>query len=191
MVAPFFRPISRRAFLAGSACLYAAPLRAQGARPGQVPKQVEDLDLFFAATPDAIVAKMFAMAKLARGDVLVDLGSGDGKIPILAARQFGIRARGVELVAERVAIARVNAKAAGVGHLVTFEQGDVLEARIGDATVVTTYLFPHIMEQLAPRFLSKLRPGTRIVSHEFLMGGWKPKKSAHVGDVQLHLWVIE
>ena len=183
--------VSRRQVLSGVAGLAGMPALAQAVKPGQTPKQVDDVDLYFAATPDPIVQRMFAMAKLNKNDVLVDLGSGDGKIPILAAKLFGIRARGVELVGERVAIARANARQAGVEHLVSFEQGDALEAKISDATVVTTYLFPHVMERLRPRLREQLKPGTRIVSHEFLMYGWQPKQTVDIGAVQIHLWVVE
>ncbi len=188
----FLHPmVSRRQVLSGVAGLAGMPALAQAVKPGQTPKQVDDVDLYFAATPDPIVQRMFAMAKLNKNDVLVDLGSGDGKIPILAAKLFGIRARGVELVGERVAIARANARQAGVEHLVSFEQGDALEAKISDATVVTTYLFPHVMERLRPRLREQLKPGTRIVSHEFLMYGWQPKQTVDIGAVQIHLWVVE
>lgn len=183
--------VSRRQVLTGVAGLAAMPALAQVVKPGQTPKQVDDFDLYFAATPDPIVQRMFAMAKVNKNDVLVDLGSGDGKIPMLAAKLFGIRARGVELVGERVAIARANARQAGVEHLVSFEQGDALEAKISDATVVTTYLFPHVMERLRPRLREQLKPGTRIVSHEFLMYGWQPKQTVDIGAVQIHLWVVE
>ncbi len=183
--------VSRRQVLSGVAGLAAVPALAQAVKPGQTPKQVDDVDLYFAATPDPIVQRMFAMAKVNKDDVLVDLGSGDGKIPILAAKLFSIRARGVELVGERVAIARANARQAGVEHLVSFEQGDALQAKISDATVVTTYLFPHVMERLRPRLREQLKPGTRIVSHEFLMYGWQPKQTVDIGAVQIHLWVVE
>lgn len=191
MIHVFNTFVTRRVVLAGAAGLAAMPVLAQQVKPGQKPKQVDDIDLYFAATPDPIVQRMFELAKVHKGDVLVDLGSGDGKIPILAAKLFGIRARGVELVGERVAIARANAKQAGVGKLVSFEQGDVLKADISDATVVTTYLFPHVMERLRPRLQKELKPGTRIVSHEFLMYGWQPKQTVHIGAVQIHLWVVE
>jgi len=178
------------AALAGGALTFAAPALAQWPSIGATPKQVADPDLLYVPTPDDVVDKMLEMAKVGKDDLLIDLGSGDGRIPIRAAQKFGIEARGVDLIEERVAISRENAKKVGVENLATFEQGDVMEVKISDATVVTIYLFSHVMMRLRPRLQKELKPGTRIVSHEFTMGDWKPVESARVGKANVHLWIV-
>lgn len=182
---------TRRTLLLGSmSFLIARPAVAQEIKPGQTPKQVADSDLLYVPTPDDVIARMFEMAQVTKDDLLIDLGSGDGRIPIQAAQKFGTRGRGVELIAERVDIARANARAAGVDHLVSFEQGDALMAKISDASVVSMYLFPHVMARLRPRLERELKSGTRIVSHEFTMETWTPTQSDRVGKARVHLWIV-
>lgn len=190
--------VSRRAALTGFASLAASALVAPGfaqdgaqiIKPGQTPKQVADSDLLYVPTPDAVITRMFEMAQIRKDDLLIDLGSGDGRIPIQAAQKFGTRGRGVDLIAERVDIARANARAAGVEHLVSFEQGDALQVKISDASVVTLYLFPHVMAKLRPRLERELKSGTRVVSHEFTMEKWTPVESVQVGKARVHLWIM-
>lgn len=187
--------LTRRSLLACAAGLAAVPAlitpsMAQWPSIGATPKQVADPDMLYVPTPDDVIDKMFELAKLTKDDMLIDLGSGDGRIPIRAAQKFGINARGVDLIEERVQISRDNAKKVGVDNLVTFEQGDVMEVKIDDASVITTYLFSHVLMRLRPR-LQKLKPGTRIVSHEFTMGDWRPVESARVGKANVHLWIVQ
>ena len=130
----------------------------------------------FVTTPPEVVSYMLRMASTARSDFVVDLGSGDGRIVIAAAREFGARGLGIELDETLVNESRRNAGAAGVSSRVEFVHGDVLLKDISRASVVTAYLLPWLMEKLQPRFLAELKPGTRIVSHAFTMPGWKPDR---------------
>lgn len=154
----------------------------------------------FVTTPADVVSSMLRFAGAGSGDVVVDLGSGDGRIVVAAARDFGARALGIELDGDLVEKSRQNARAAGVAERATFVQGDVLRTDFSQATVVTVYLLPQLINQLQPRFLDGLRPGTRIVSHAFAMTGWKPDRSEtiqvgteHRGQGErstLFLWVV-
>jgi precorrin-6B methylase 2 len=154
----------------------------------------------FITTPPEVVERMLAMAGTRPGDLVVDLGSGDGRIVIAAARQFGARGLGIELDAALVEKSRQAARAAGVADKVSFVQGDVLIADISRASVVTAYLLPALMNKLQPRFIDELAPGTRIVSHAFTMTGWAPDAidtvrltSRHPGqgdESRLHLWIV-
>jgi ribosomal protein L11 methylase PrmA len=130
--------------------------------------------------------------------VLYDLGCGDGRIVIAAARDFGAHAVGVDINPVRINEARENARKAGVEKLVRFEEGDLFTADIRDATVVTLFLLPNVNLRLRPKLLQDLKPGTRIVSNTFDMGDWKADKEATVGDSfnnsglshQLYLWIV-
>lgn len=149
-----------------------------------------DIDVIYVPTPYETVSAMLALGEVGPGDVVYDLGSGDGRIPIEAARRFGARGVGIELSAPRVAEARANAKAAGVSHLVRFRRQDLFTADFAEATVVTLYLLPELNERLKPRLLA-LRPGTRIVSYTWDMGDWKPEKTVEVAPgVQIFLWRV-
>lgn len=150
-------------------------------KPPQVP---------FVPTPEDAVDGMLSLAEVKADDVVYDLGSGDGRIVIQAAKQYGARGVGVDINPERVAEAKANAHAAGVQERVEFRQGDLFDADIGDATVVTLYLLPSVNEQLKPKLLAELEPGTRIVSHGFDMGDWQPVKQVSVGGRVLYLWVV-
>ncbi|MGH7390014.1 MAG: SAM-dependent methyltransferase [Candidatus Rokuibacteriota bacterium] len=136
------------------------------------------LDVPYVPTKEPIVDQMLKMASVRAGDVIYDLGCGDGRIVITAAKRFGIRGVGIDIDPERIAEANANAKQAGVADRVKFIQGDLFDAKIGDATVVTLYLLPDVNLKLRPKLLSELRPGTRIVSHNYDMGDWKPQQTA-------------
>ena len=154
----------------------------------------------FVTTPPVVVQRMLELAGTGQDDMVVDLGSGDGRIVIAAAEQFGARGLGIELDRGLVAKSRANARQAGVADRVSFIQGDVLTAELSQASVVTVYLLPGLINQLQPRFLQEMRPGTRIVSHAFRMTGWAPDRvetvrisKPHVGqgdESTLHLWVV-
>jgi SAM-dependent methyltransferase len=128
------------------------------------------LDIEYVPTPDNVVAVMLEMAKVGRDDVVYDLGCGDGRLVVEAARRFGARGVGIDLDPERVAEARANVEQAGVGHLVTIEQRNIFSVDLSPATVVTLYLLPKLNVRLMPQ-LEQLRPGARIVSHDFDMEG--------------------
>ena len=154
----------------------------------------------FITTPLEVVERMLEMAATRPQDVVIDLGSGDGRIVIAAAQKFGARGLGIELDAALVQKSREHARAANVAERASFVQGDVLVADISPATVVTVYLLPGLMGKLQSRFINELAPGTRIVSHEFTMAGWLPDrtetvrlKAPHRGQgnqSRLYLWVV-
>jgi SAM-dependent methyltransferase len=144
----------------------------------QTPVETKPLDVPYVPTKEPIVDRMLRMAKVKPGDVLYDLGCGDGRIVIAAAKRFGIRGVGIDIDPQRIAEAEENARNAGVADRVKFIQGDLFEAKIEDASVVTLYLLPEVNLRLRPKLLSDLKPGTRIVSHNYDMGDWKPEQTA-------------
>jgi len=154
----------------------------------------------FITTPEQVLERMLALAGTGPADFVMDLGSGDGRIVIAAARKFGASGLGVDLDARLVALSRDNARAAGVSDRVAFEQRDVLLTDLRRATVVTLYLLPSIIDRLQPKLLDELRPGSRIVSHAFAMVGWKPDRmetlrltTRHEGqgdESRVMLWVV-
>jgi ribosomal protein L11 methylase PrmA len=145
-------------------------------------------------TPNEVVMGMLNLAKVSKDDVLYDLGSGDGRIVITAAQKFGTRGTGVEINPQLVQQSRENARKAGVSDRVRFVQQDLFKTDLSKATVVTLYLLPEINLKLRPKLLRELKPGTRIVSHAFNMGDWKPDKVVLVKapDRQriLYYWVV-
>jgi len=128
----------------------------------------------FVPTPDEVVTEMLKMAQVGEDDVLYDLGCGDGRIVITAAKKFGCRGTGIDIDPERIKESRENAIKAGVSNRVKFIQMDLFEAEFSEATVVTLYLLSDVNLRLRPKLLRELRPGTRVVSHEFSMGKWEP-----------------
>ena len=157
-----------------------------------VPKKTPDVP--FVPTGEKIVTRMLEMAKVTNTDHLIDLGSGDGRIVITAAKRYGARGVGVEIDPALVHEARENARAEGVADRATFVQGDIFEANIRDATVITMYLLPDLNMRLRPKLLNDLKPGTRIVSHNYDLGDWKPAQTAtvSVGNTQhtVYFWVV-
>ena len=159
-----------------------------------------ELQAPFITTPDDVVERMLRLAGTGPADLVVDLGSGDGRIVIAAARKFGARGLGIELDSRLVDVSRDNARRAEVSDRVSIMQGDVLVSDFSKASVVTVYLLPSLIVQLQSRFIYELKPGTRIVSHAFGMAGWKPDrtesmriKGRHPGqgdESTLHLWVV-
>lgn len=151
----------------------------------------QPLDVIYVPTPHEVVRQMLLTAKVGRGDVVMDLGSGDGRIPIAAVKDFGAsRGIGVELDHQRVIEARANAEAAGVADRVTFLEQDLFTTDLSQATVIAMYLLPRINARLAPT-LRALKPGTRIVSHNYDMGpAWKPTRSFVVENNVIHFWTV-
>jgi Methyltransferase domain len=135
-------------------------------------------------TPQDVVDRMLADAELTGSDTLYDLGSGDGRIVITAAKKYGARGVGIDIDQDRISESRSNARAAGVGDLVEFQRGDILQADVSRATVVTLYLTSSTNLKLRPILTRQLRPGARIVSHTFGMGDWKPDKVDRFTDAQ-------
>ena len=137
-------------------------------------------DVIYVPTPQAVVDKMLELAEVKTGDVVYDLGCGDGRIVVTAAKKYGVKAVGFDIDPQRVKEARENVRAAGVEHLVRIEQADVFTLDLREASVVTLYLLPQLNVRLMPQ-LAQLRPGSRIVSHDFDMRGAKPVQVLHVG----------
>ena len=147
-------------------------------------------DVIYVPTPNEVVQAMLRIADVKKGDVLYDLGSGDGRIPIAAAKQFGIRATGIDIDPERIWEAEVNAKKEGVEDLVRFKRADLFTSDFSDATVVTLYLLPDLNVRLRPKLWAELQPGTRIVSHQFAMGDWAPEKKIELNGRIIYFWTV-
>ena len=181
--------MNRRNLLVALAALAASlPSFAQQA-PKDAPLRSPDVP--FVPTRQEIVEEMLRVAGVKPGDVVYDLGSGDGRIVITAAEKFGARAIGVDIDPQRIAEANANAKRAGVEKAVTFQLGDLFQADIAEATVVTLYLLPDVNLRLKPKLLRDLKPGTRIVSHDFSMGeDWKPERTLRLGNDSIYFWTI-
>ena len=154
----------------------------------QAPKR--ELDVWWEPSSDEVVTAMLKMAKVTENDIVYDLGCGDGRIVIAAAKEFGARGVGVDLDPKRIQESNENAKKAGVTDRVKFIEGDLYEADIRQATVVTLFLWPSINLKLRPRLLKELKPGTRVVSHSHDMGEWTPDARTEVNGARLHLWII-
>ncbi|MBM3738337.1 MAG: methyltransferase domain-containing protein [Acidobacteria bacterium] len=147
-------------------------------------------DVPFVATPTAVIDSMLRLAKVNQGDTLYDLGCGDGAIVISAAKRYSARCVGIDIDPERIREATENARAAGVSNRVTFLEQDLFQADIRPASVVTLYLLTSVNERLKPKLLKELKRGTRVVSHQFGMGDWKPVKKASKGGRNVMLWVV-
>lgn len=185
--------ISRRtALVTGGAALASTAALAGAWTVASIkpPVQASNPEWFYVPTPPAVVTRMLEIAGVTKDDMVVDLGSGDGRIPIAAASQFGARGRGVDLDPVRISESNENRRRAGVEHLVSFVQNDVFKEPVSDATVVTMYLFPHVVLRLRDRLRQELKPGSRIVSHEFMFHNWEPHKTEKVGSSNIFMWVV-
>ena len=173
-------------FAPAAACAQQDPQsRAARERP-----QERRPDVHFVPTPMGVVDQMLAVAKVGPDDVLYDLGSGDGRIVITAAKRHGARAIGIDIDPERIRESRHNADTAGVGNRVEFRQADLFETDLRKASVVTLYLLRELNIRLRPKLLEELRPGTRIVSHAFDMGEWLPDSSLRANGNSVFYWEI-
>lgn len=159
-----------------------------------VQAQQRQADVPYVPTPNEVVARMLEIANVTDDDVLYDLGSGDGRIVITAAQKYGTRGTGIDINPELVQRSRANAQAAGVADRVEFVQQDLFQTDLSDATVVTLYLLPDVNLRLRPKLLQELKPGTRIVSHSFDMGEWKPDRVEQVQSAltqhTIYYWVV-
>jgi ribosomal protein L11 methylase PrmA len=163
-----------------------SPLLAQAQRQ----PATQTPDVIFVPTPQDVVDDMLRLANVRKGDVLYDLGSGDGRIAITAARKYGVRATGIDIDPQRIREANENAKKAGVANLVKFRQENLFTADFRDATVITLYLLPDLNVKLRPKLWDELKPGTRIVSHQFEMGSWKPEKKLESNGRTIYFWTV-
>jgi len=185
-------PLSSRIVL--TVIVSAGMLTAQTAKPARQP------DVPYVPTTEQAVQAMLKLAGVKKTDVVYDLGCGDGRIVVAAAKTYGARGVGIDINPERIKEAKENAKKAGVENLVRFEEHDLFLASFKEATVVTLFLLPQINLKLRPKLLSELKPGTRIVSNTFDMGDWKPEKEMNLGDSEglefsslsqrLYLWTV-
>jgi len=168
-----------------------AQTTAQRAPAAAAPKELRAPDVIFVPTPHEVVDAMLKVAKVGKDDVLYDLGSGDGRIPITAAQKYGIaRGIGIDINPQRIKEANENLRKAGVGERVRFVNADLFESDLSDATVITLYLLPELNLKLLPKLLKEVKPGTRIVSHAFDMGTWKPEQSLDIGGRKVYFWMI-
>lgn len=161
---------------------------AAGLSQSPAPRQVR-INAPYVKTPPEVVTAMLKAAEVKPGDVVYDLGCGDGRIVIAAVREFGARGVGVDLYPEHLAEARENARKAGVEARVEFREQDLFDTDLSKATVVTLYLLPELNLALRPKLLAELKPGTRIVSHAFDLGDWKADKQLEVNGNRVFLWV--
>jgi len=171
----------------------ASPIETQTPAPtSEAPEREPDVP--YVPTPNEVVVQMLELAKVQKDDVLYDLGSGDGRIVITAAQKYGTRGTGIDINPERIREANANAQKAGVTDKVQFRQQDLFKTDLSDATVVTLYLLPDINLKLRPQLFRQLKPGTRIVSHDFDMGEWKPERVVQVQGPNrqhtLYYWVV-
>ena len=182
-----------RSFRAAIVLLAASTLAGQTAQPKRAP------DVPYVPTTEAAVEAMLNLAGVSKSDTVYDLGCGDGRIVVAAAKTFGAKGVGIDINPVRINEAKANAKKAGVENLVRFEENDLFEADFREATVVTLFLLPQINLKLKPRLLEQLKPGTRIVSNTFDMGDWKAVKEATVENTpeedsylshRLYLWIV-
>jgi type I restriction-modification system DNA methylase subunit len=176
--------MQRRSFvslLAGAAWTASAQESATRARTPDVP---------FVPTPQPVVEAMLKLAEVKKGDILYDLGSGDGRLVVTAAKMYGVKGTGIDIDPQRIQEANANAKKEGVENLVRFLNQDLFEADIHDASVVTLYLLPGINLKLKPKLWKDLKPGTRIVSHSFDMGDWQPEKKEDIDGRIIYFWTI-
>lgn len=147
-------------------------------------------DVPYVPTPQSVVDKMLELAAVTKDDVVYDLGSGDGRIVITAAKKYGVRGVGVDIDPERIKEANANAVLAGVSDRVKFLEQDLFKTDLKEATVVTLYLLPDVNLRLRSKLWQELKPGTRVVSHAFDMGDWAPQQRVEVEGKTIYYWVV-
>jgi precorrin-6B methylase 2 len=156
----------------------------------QAPAPLRSPDVIFVPTPQEVVDAMLKLAKVSANDVVYDLGSGDGRIPITAARTYGARGVGIDIDPQRIKEATENLKTSGMGDKVRFLNQDLFTTNISEATVVTLYLLPSLNLKVMPKLNAELKPGTRVVSHAFDMGDIKPQQTQNVNGRTIYLWTV-
>jgi ribosomal protein L11 methylase PrmA len=147
-------------------------------------------DVIYVPTPEAVVEAMLQVANVGKNEIVYDLGCGDGRIPVTAARKYGATGVGIDIDPQRIKEAKENVAKNNVGDKVSIVQGDLFEQDLSKATVVTLYLLPSLNVKLMPKLMRELKPGTRIVSHAFDMGDWKPEKELDVEGRKVYFWTI-
>lgn len=151
-------------------------------------------DIAYIPTPDDAVEAMLHLAQVGPADVLYDLGCGDGRLLIAAAQRWGTQGVGIDIDPNCLHLAQHQAQKAGVAHLIALQQGNLYESDVSAATVVALYLLPHLNVRLLPRLLQQLRPGSRIVSHQFDMGDWAPEQMLQLPSSEeestIYMWRV-
>jgi precorrin-6B methylase 2 len=160
------------------------------ASPQQVAAPKRTPDVIYVPTPQEVVEAMLKVAKVTKDDTVYDLGCGDGRIVVTAAKEYGAHGVGVDIDPQRIQEANANVQAAGVADKVKIIEGDLFEVDLRPATVVTLYLLPSLNLKLQPKLFKELKPGTRIVSHAFDMGDWKPEQELDVDGRRVYFWTI-
>jgi SAM-dependent methyltransferase len=189
-LAPMQRPTHTRSWILAAVCLAVAATAAHAQlETFNQPPVVGGKDVMWVPTPDAAVDRMLSLANVGPRDLVYDLGSGDGKIAIMAARRFGARAVGVEFDTDMIELSRAAARKEGVADRVRFVQADIFGYDFRDATVVTLYLLTTLNMKLRPKILD-MKPGTRVASHMFRMDDWDPDEQVRVGASDVYLWVV-
>lgn len=171
-----------------AACVATAPAAYAQAATQEAPTRRPDV--IFVPTPEEVVEAMLQVANVTKNDVIYDLGCGDGRIPVTAARKYGARGVCVDIDPQRIKEANENVAKNNVGAQVKVVQGDLFEQDLSPATVVSLYLLPSLNVKLMPKLKKELKPGTRIVSHAFDMGDWKPEKEMDVNGRKVYFWTI-
>jgi SAM-dependent methyltransferase len=199
--------VNRRDWLASGLALLASAGSSRADEPAEVEAEEEGDSTppgepfsLFVPTPERAVIRMLELARVTPRDLVLDLGSGDGRIPIVAARRFGARGRGVDINAGLVQESNAEARRQGVAARVRFERADVMDTDASAATVVTLYLFPALINRLKPRLFAQLKPGARIVIYDYTMSEWPAEETLAMyvperylgrgGDVSIRLWVV-
>jgi SAM-dependent methyltransferase len=157
---------------------------------GQDKQVLRAPDVRYEPSTEIITLAMLKLAKVTSKDVVYDLGCGDGRVVIMAVKEFGASGVGIDIDPERIKESRANAAKAGVKSRIEFRTGDLFEADISKATVVMLYLWPWVNLKLRPKLLKELKPGTRVVSHSHNMGDWVPEKTIEIEGDEIHLWTI-
>ncbi len=180
----FYMQMQRRSFLSLLAVGGGSAFAQTAAAPTRSP------DVPFVPTPQNVVEAMLKLGEVKKGDILYDLGSGDGRLVITAAKLYGVKGTGIDIDPKRIEESNANAKKEGVENLVKFVNRDLFESDFHDATIITLYLLPGINLKLRPKLWKELKPGTRIVSHSFDMGDWQAQKQIDVDGRVLYFWTI-
>lgn len=181
----------RRTLLLSAAAATGMMMFPFGRALAQAAKETPRLDVPYVPTPQEVVDKMLDLAKVGKNDTLFDLGCGDGRIVVTAAKERGARGTGIDIDPTRIAEAKENAKKAGVSDRAQFRVGDLFKTDFSSATVVTLYLLPTINAKLRPQLWKQLKVGTRVVSHAFDMGSeWPAEKTVEVDGRTIYYWII-
>jgi ribosomal protein L11 methylase PrmA len=180
----------RNRFLALALTVAVAGLAGVSTAGAQTTAPTRRPDVIFVPTPEAVVEAMLQVANVTKNDVVYDLGCGDGRIPVTAAKKYGARGFCFDIDPQRIKEANENVAKNNVGNLVTVVHADLFETDLSGASVVTLYLLPSLNVKLMPKLMKELKPGTRIVSHAFDMGDWKPEKELDVDGRKVYYWTI-